>query len=306
MLKKHRAFQTTLMTQTQLIPDVITKFWAVLKEQGLNEVTFSAFRSIIKNHYKTRGRKYPFRDSSHYNDPYKVIVSEIMLQQTQADRVVEKYLAFIKQFPDFKSLANASTENVLKAWIGLGYNRRALALKEIAETVITRYQGKLPASIEKLEEFPSIGSNTAASIATFAFNMAVPFIETNVRAVYLLFFFHGKENVKDTEILDIVKKTLDRENPREWYYALMDYGVLLKKTGRDPTKKSTDRPKQKPFKGSTRQFRGNILKALIQGPKMIDDLASELCIDKNVVENVAARLVAEGFLVKEGSKYKIK
>lgn len=294
------------MPQTQLIPDEVTNFRALLKDQGLTKNIFKIFQDIIKKNYETRGRKYPFREPAHYNDPYKVVVSEIMLQQTQADRVVEKYLAFIDHFPDFATLARATTEDVLKAWIGLGYNRRALAMKKIAETVIEKFDGMLPETIGELEGFPSVGPNTAASIATFAFNIAVPFIETNIRTVYKFFFFHDKESASDAEILDIVEKTIDRSNPREWYYALMDYGVMLKKTGRDSAKKNSVKTKQNPFKGSNRQVRGNILKILLQAPKTIDDLANKLGIDKEFIEKLMVQLETEGFLVKDGSEYKIK
>jgi A/G-specific adenine glycosylase len=304
--KKKHPLKTTPMPQTQLIPDEVTRFQALLKDQGCSENVLAEFQAIVKNHYKVRGRKYPFREPVHYSDPYKVVVSEIMLQQTQADRVVEKYLAFIERFPDFSTLAIATTEDVLKSWIGLGYNRRALALKKIAEIVIEQYQGKVPESIEELEEFPSVGPNTAASIATFAYNIPVPFIETNVRAVYTFFFFHDKESTNDAAILDLVKRSIDNSNPREWYYALMDYGVLLKKTGRDPARKHVAKAKQKAFKGSNRQVRGNILKILLQAPSSIDDLESALGIDKSSIESLVNQLETEGFLVKEGNVFKIK
>ncbi|MFX1337395.1 MAG: hypothetical protein ACFFDK_02155 [Promethearchaeota archaeon] len=152
-----------------------------------------------------------------------------MLQQTQTRRVSEKFLNFVRKFPNFKALSESSLEEVLKAWQGLGYNRRAIALKKIAETVITEYEGILPDSIEILKSFPQIGHNTASSIAAFAFNKPSIFIETNIRRVYIYFFFPQKQKVDDKNILPIVKKTIDNENPREWYYALMDYGVMLKK-----------------------------------------------------------------------------
>ncbi|HME54520.1 MAG TPA: A/G-specific adenine glycosylase [Candidatus Lokiarchaeia archaeon] len=294
------------MPQTQLIPNEVSTFRVLLDEQGCSNNVLAEFQAIIKNHYKVRGRKYPFREPAHYSDPYKVVVSEIMLQQTQADRVVEKYLAFIHQFPDFATLARAATEDVLKAWIGLGYNRRALALKKIAETVIEQYGGKVPETIEALETFPSVGPNTAASIATFAFNVAVPFIETNIRAVYTFFFFQDQELPSDAVLLDIVEKTIDGSNPREWYYALMDYGVMLKKEGRDPTKKHQARPKQASFKGSTRQMRGNILKLLLDSPRNAEELAGDLGIEVVIVKRIAKQLETEGFLIEDGAMYKIK
>ncbi len=187
-----------------------------------------------------------------------------MLQQTQTSRVSEKFLDFIKMFPDFQTLANAPLDSVLGAWQGLGYNRRAIALKKIAQIIITDYQGELPDSKEILESFPQIGKATASSIISFAFNKPTIFIETNIRRVYIYFFFFNENNVDDKEILQIMEKTIDRDNPRKWYYALMDYGVMLKKKHPDLHKKSAHYQKQAPFKGSNREIRGKILDLLIK------------------------------------------
>jgi A/G-specific adenine glycosylase len=294
------------MPQQQLFPDEVERFKARYKAGGLSPDVVEAFQGIIKQHFATRGRKFPFREPAHYGDPYKVLVSEVMLQQTQADRVADKYLTFVKAFPDFKTLASASNEAVLKAWVGLGYNRRALALKQIAEAVVSKHGGKLPSSVDELDEFPSIGPNTAASIATFAFNAAVPFIETNVRAVYTHFFFSGDPSIKDEAILDLVARTLDKSNPREWYYALMDYGVFLKKAGKDPSRQKTDKPKTAAFKGSDRQVRGKILKSLLASPKGIEAIAADIGEEGNRVSRLVIQLEMEGFLVKANSTFSIK
>ncbi len=294
------------MPQQQLFPDEVARFRALYETKGLEADVIAAFQAIIKHHYATRGRKFPFREPAHYGDPYKVLVSEVMLQQTQADRVVDKYLAFVRAFPDFKALAGASNEAVLKAWVGLGYNRRALALKQIAEAVVSKHGGKLPSSVDALDEFPSIGPNTAASIATFAFNAVVPFIETNVRAVYTYFFFSGNPSVKEEAILDVVAQTLDNSNPREWYYALMDYGVLLKKAGKDPSRLKGDKLKAATFKGSDRQVRGKILKSLLASPKRIEAIAADVCDGKDRVSRLLVQLEKEGFLERVGSIFSVK
>jgi A/G-specific adenine glycosylase len=186
-----------------------------------------------------------------------------MLQQTQASRVAEKFLDFIKKFPDFQALANAPLDSILRSWQGLGYNRRAIALKKIAQIIINDYQGELPDSKEILESFPQIGKATASSIISFAFNKPTIFIETNIRRVYIYFFFFNDNKVDDKEILQIIEKTIDRDNSRKWYYALMDYGVMLKKKHPDLHKKSAHYQKQAPFKGSNRELRGKILDFLI-------------------------------------------
>ncbi|MHA2037291.1 MAG: A/G-specific adenine glycosylase [Promethearchaeota archaeon] len=241
---------------------LISEFYKFYNKNGLSKEVISQFRSFIYGYYKQHGRDFPFRQKI---TPYNVLVSEIMLQQTQTGRVSEKFLNFIEQFPNFLALSQAPLEDVLKAWQGLGYNRRAIALKKISNIVVSDYNGNLPNSIEILKSFPQIGHNTASSIATFAFNTPNVFIETNIRRVYIYFFFHSKDKITDKELFPIVEDTLDKTNPREWYYALMDYGVMLKKSHPDLNKRSAHYRKQAPFKGSNREIRGNLLKILISG-----------------------------------------
>ena len=146
------------------------------------------FKKIILDYYKKHGRHdLPWRKT---HDPYKILVSEIMLQQTQVGRVMAKYKEFIREFPDFKKLAQAPTAKVLKAWSGLGYNRRALYLKRTAERVTNEFQGKLPKDQSMLVDLPGIGPNTAGAICAYSFNMPVVFIETNIRRVFIHFFFN--------------------------------------------------------------------------------------------------------------------
>ncbi|MFX1379254.1 MAG: A/G-specific adenine glycosylase [Promethearchaeota archaeon] len=273
----------------------ISDFHRLYSKKGLNSEIIELFKKIIYDYYKNHKRKFPFRENI---NPYNVLISEIMLQQTQTGRVSEKYLNFTKKFPNFSSLSAASIEEVLKEWKGLGYNRRAIALKTIADTVVREFKGKLPESIDLLKSFPQIGHNTASSIITFAFNKPTVFIETNIRRVYIYFFFHNKRKINDKEILSIVKKTVDNANPREWYYALMDYGVMLKKIHPELNKKSTQYRKQAPFKGSTRQIRGKILDLLIkQGTVNIKKIHREFNIkEPKRIKNTLNQLEKEGFI----------
>jgi A/G-specific adenine glycosylase len=220
-----------------------------------------------------------------------------MLQQTQTGRVSEKFLNFVRKFPDYKTLSESPLEDVLKAWQGLGYNRRAIALKNIAETIINDYEGILPDSIETLKSFPQIGHNTASSIVAFAFNKPSIFIETNIRRVYIYFFFPWKEKVDDREILPIVKKTIDKVNPREWYYALMDYGVMLKKKYPDLNKRSRTYRKQSQFKGSDREIRGKVLKLILNHENYSKSkLAQKLKTNPNKLKKILHQLQKEGFI----------
>ncbi len=262
------------------------------------------FQEIIYTFYEGHGRNFPFRKNI---SPYNVLVSEIMLQQTQTSRVSEKFLKFIKEFPDFKSLSKAPLEEILKEWQGLGYNRRAIALKRIAEIIINTYDGKLPESIEILKSFPQIGHNTASSIVTFAFNKPTIFIETNIRRVFIYFFFHDKNDVNDKDISPLVEKTIDKKNPREWYYALMDYGNMLKKKFPELNKKSIHYRKQSSFKGSNRQIRGEFLKILIKKKVLSESEIRKQFknINYQKMKQILNQLEKEGFIRKEENAFKI-
>jgi A/G-specific adenine glycosylase len=258
------------------------------------------FRGIVYDYYQHFGRDLPWRST---NDPYEILVSEIMLQQTQVSRVVEKYVEFIKTFPDITSLAEATLRDVLTVWQGLGYNRRALSLKRIAEIVNATYDGNVPSDVYLLIQLPGIGNATANAVCAFAFNQPVVFIETNVRTVYIYHFFSSKDIVRDSEIQPLVEKTLDYDNPRRWYNALMDYGVALKKYWPNPGRKSAHHKEQPPFEGSARQVRGAILRALVTNPRQtFNELIETVRFDPNVVKKNIQSLEKEG-LVENKGKY---
>ena len=218
------------------------------------------FRAIIYDYYATNKRSFDWRQNP---TPYNVVVSEVMLQQTQTDRVAPKFKAFIDRFPTFQSLATSSFHDVLAHWKGLGYNRRALGLQAIAQRITDHYDGQLPNDVAALETFPNIGPATARSMTAFAFNAPTVFIETNIRTVFIYFFKSTAKAVSDKELMPIIEQSLDKDNPREWYYALMDYGVMLKKSVGNVSQRSAHYKKQSPFIGSDRQLRGHILQVLL-------------------------------------------
>jgi len=256
------------------------------------------FRRIVYDYYQQFGRDLPWRNT---NDPYKILVSEIMLQQTQVSRVVEKYVEFIKTFPDSISLAKATLRDVLTVWQGLGYNRRALSLKRIAEIVNTEYSGNIPSDVSLLMRLPGIGNATANAVCAFAFNQPVVLIETNVRTVYIYHFFSAKDIVRDSEIKPLIEITLDYNNPRRWYNALMDYGVALKKYWSNPGRKSAHHKEQPSFEGSARQVRGAILRALIAKPRQTySELIKVIHFDPEVVRKNIQSLEKEGLVVDKG------
>jgi A/G-specific adenine glycosylase len=253
-----------------------------------------AFRDIIYQYYESYGRVLPWRLT---RDPYHVFVSEVMLQQTQVERVLGKYEPFIGLFPDFAALSACSLDSLLRIWQGLGYNRRALSLRKAALDIVERFHGSLPSSIDLLSTLPGIGPATAASIAAFAFNSPVPFIETNIRTVFIHFFFPERERVSDREILHLVEETLDRSDPRNWYYALMDYGTMLKKEGKKTHRKSASYRKQTPFQGSDRQVRGAILRLLVGAKALCEaELVEHLGTSEEKVRANLLELAREGFV----------
>jgi A/G-specific adenine glycosylase len=260
--------------------------------------SLAAFRAEVLAYYGEHGRTLPWRET---HDPYAVLVSEVMLQQTQVSRVEPKYAEFLAAFPHFDALAAAPLTAVLEAWSGLGYNRRAVNLKRIAETVVVEHQGALPHDPVVLATLPGIGKATAAAIVTYAFGAIAPFIETNVRAVFLHHFFADTDDVPDRELLPLVEATWDRECPREWGYALMDYGTHLKRTLPNPSRRSRHHTRQSRFEGSDRQARGALLRALVRAGIVSGDLlAEEAGIDTSRAEGLLADLEREGFIAREG------
>lgn len=233
---------------------------------------------------------------------YNVVVSELMLQQTQVERVVPKFNEFISLFPDFPALAKAPLSEVIIAWQGLGYNRRAKYLHELAKAVVAR--GDLPDTLEELVKLPGIGKNTAGAILAYAFDKPVVYIETNIRTVYLHHYFADRFDVDDKELLPIVERTLDHDEPRSWYSALMDYGTYLKKQGLGRNDASRHYKKQSSFKGSVRQMRGAILRALASGP-LADAVLKETVAADERFDLALEQLVRESLVTIKGNTVRL-
>lgn len=276
----------------------------VKSPDGLPPAAFRDFRRGVLAWYRGHGRHdMPWR---HTTDPYAILVSEVMLQQTQVARVTTKYPLFLAEFPDFTALVRAPLPAVLAAWQGMGYNRRAIALKKTATLVMEEYGGLLPDDPAVLATFPGIGQATASSIAAFTFNRPVVFIETNIRRVCLHWFFHGRETVPDREILPVAEAILDRKQPRRWYWALMDLGSAMKTALPNPNRRSAHYVRQAPFAGSDRRLRGMVLRLLLEEPGMDEeDLVGHLGTDRVRALAILAALESEGFIVQGSSGYLI-
>jgi A/G-specific adenine glycosylase len=272
-------------------------------EEGpvLDEKRIGAFRALVLGFYSERGRAFPWRETA---DPWAILVSEVMLQQTQTERVLPKYLAWLEAYPTPRSLAEAPLEEVLGLWCGLGYNRRALGLVKAASRIASL--DSFPDEEESLLELPGVGPYTARAVLAFAFRRPVVLIETNIRSVFLHRFFEGEEKVPDSRIAPLVEATLDRGDPRGWYYALMDYGVRIKKEFGNPNKRSAHYAKQSPFADSNRRIRGEILKQMkSRGGIGAEELARALPFSGERVAKALDELKAEGFVAESSGVYRL-
>jgi len=257
------------------------------------------FRDRIYSEYRKGSRTFPWRSTE---DPYRILISEVMLQQTQAgSRTVEKYHVFLEYFPNIVCLAKASLKDVLTIWQGLGYNRRAKALRDTARILVKEYGGVIPNDAEALIKLPGIGPYTASAICAFAFNQPTVFIETNIRSVYIhFFFFRRRREIDDREIMPLIEETLDRKNPRRWYAALMDYGATLKRHAGNPNRRSKHYSRQSVFEGSDRQIRGLILRELSRGALTFRAISQKTAFESTRVHKQLSALSREGLIFKKG------
>ena len=266
----------------------------------MSQTAIDNFQKTVWDYFATSKRDLPWRiprpDGSF--DAYHVVVSELMLQQTQVARVMPKYEAFIKAFPEITNLAKAPLSDVLKLWSGLGYNRRAKYLWQTAKLLEKKPQ---PWSYETLRDCPGIGPNTAGAIIVYAYNYPRLFIETNVRSVFIHHFFKDTNGVDDKAILPLLDQALNGQDPRTFYWALMDYGTHLKSTYGNTARRSKHYTTQTAFAGSTRQLRGRIIKLLTERQYQQTELSEQLADPRT--QTVLAALQREGLISKRGKSY---
>lgn len=267
----------------------------------MTEAERAGFIETVWDYYAHHGRhdlpwRIPEADGSF--NPYKIVVSELMLQQTQVARVIPKYAAFLTRFPSAQALAEAELGDVLRAWQGLGYNRRAKFLWQAAQRVVE--QGGFPHTVSDLMRLPGVGANTAGAIAAYAFNQPAVFVETNIRSVYMYHFTRDDHIVSDDFIRDAVARTLDSEHPREFYWALMDYGTYLKTKVRN-NQQSKHYVKQSTFHGSKRQVRGQVLRLLSAQAYTSKQLAAAISDERLLL--VLTELKQEGLIMQKKRTY---
>ena len=227
--------------------------------------SLASFRALVLQKGRELYRDLPWRRT---RDPYKIWLSEVMLQQTQVSRVDGRWQHWLERFPTIDALASAQTSDVLDEWQGMGYNRRALALLNAARLVADG-GGSMPVELDDLVALPGIGPATAAGIRAFAYNLPGVYLETNVRTVLLHELYPDAVQVPDRELVPLVEVTCPQDasdpsdDPRTWYYALLDYGAHLKRTVPNPSQRSRSHVRQSRFEGSHRQKRAMAVRALL-------------------------------------------
>ena len=266
-----------------------------------SQKSIEEFQKRIMSWWKNNTRDLPWRKNP---TPYKVLVSEVMLQQTQVSRVVPKYLEFLNEFPTLEDLASANTKQLLNVWSGLGYNRRALWLKEAAGEIIN--QGSFPDEVSELRKLKGIGPYTSRSILIFAFNEDLAAVDTNIRRIFIALGF-AKEDSSEKELQEIADTLLLKGRSSDWHNALMDYGssvLTSSSTGIEPTSK------QSQYSGSTRKIRGHIVQILTQYDSLsLKEIESQLESEKlesGKLDDILNQLVQDQLVEeKEAGQYQI-
>lgn len=272
-------------------------------------MTVSELQQLVDRYFTSHMRDLPWRRFSDGKlDAYHVLVSEFMLQQTQAARVIPKYEQFLTKFPTVKSLAKAPLSEVLKSWSGLGYNRRAKYLWQAAQMVVGAFEGDVPESVDGLMQLPGVGPNTAGAIYVYSFNKSAVFIETNVRTVFLHHLFADRSDVPDSEIAPLLEQALKlpavARDPRRWYWALMDYGVYIKSEYGNASRRSKHHVVQSKFAGSRRQARGVVLRELTKGPSSRAVL-QEAADGYHGFDSVLEDLLREGLIEQDNHQFRL-
>jgi A/G-specific adenine glycosylase len=281
--------------------DALSYLWSPFDQDASS---LSLFRSSILDFYAHHGRQFAWRETS---DPYRILLSEVMLQQTQTSRVEPKYELFLSLWPDFSSLAKAPLDELLFHWKGLGYNRRALNLRKSA-ALTEQWGWTIPPDEMAIASLPGVGKATTAALLAFSYQKRSLYLETNIRRVLLTCFFSEEEQVKDKELEKLLALLVaDIEDVKSWYYALMDYGVLLKALLPNANTRSAHYTKQSVFENSNRQIRGQLIHLLADtGAKDSQQIVSILSrFEQERILSCLADLQKEGFVQEKEGVYRI-
>lgn len=270
-----------------------------------------SFKQTVWEQGRAHYRDLPWRDTF---DPYAILLSEVMLQQTQVARVLGRWEEWLDVFPTIEALAQAPLPPVLELWQGMGYNRRALNLKRCAEEVVAKHGGEIPKDRKALLALPGIGPSTSAGVRIFAFQEPDMYLETNVRTVFIHELFSEQDEVPDKELKALVEETCPQdERVRDWYYALLDYGAHLKKTVPNPSRRSAQYKRQSKFEGSHRQKRAYLLRRIVDGECSLEGLVADIgkaeesagrkAPSEIEVRDILRELEREGFVLEQGGAW---
>lgn len=257
------------------------------------------FQKKVFSFYKKNGRMLPWRKTT---DPYKILLSELMLQQTQVNRVILYYEKWITQWPTIRALASASRVEVLQAWMGLGYNTRAMNLHKAARKIVTQFDSDVLEAMKQYKEIPGVGRYTSQAVQIFSTNADLVTVDTNIRRIFIK-EFHLPETVSDKELWRLAEQCLPKGRSREWHNALMDYGALhltAQKTGIKP------KTQQSRFEGSDRQLRARIIRILLQNDESLMDISRILNVESSWLQRILEKLISEEIISKKNNRYYLK
>jgi A/G-specific adenine glycosylase len=258
-------------------------------------------RAKVLSWYAANGRDLPWRRTT---DPYAVLVSEIMLQQTQVSRVLPKYEAFLARFPSLEALAAAPLTDALAIWQGLGYNSRAVRLRRCAQATVATADGKtarLPDGVEGLQRLPGIGPYTARAVLIFAHNADLAAVDANVRRV-LTHELRLPQDMRLSDLQAVADAALPPGRSRDWHNALMDYGAAVltsRVTGIAPLTRQTR------FQGSHRMYRARVVRLLLEGDRTLAELAGLLDLAPAELAAIATELERDGLAARDGDRLRV-
>jgi len=265
----------------------------------ITDEEITQFQSNVLSFYKTHRRDLPWRKTT---DPYKILISELMLQQTQVSRVIKYYEKWIKRWPTIDSLVHASRRDVLKAWMGLGYNTRGINLHRAAQKIVNDYDGDMLEAMKNHEEIPGVGKYTSRAVQIFATNVNLVTVDTNIRRIFI-HEFHLFEDVSDRELWLLAERCLPKGLSRVWHNALMDYGALFLTAQKTRVKSKT---KQSRFEGSDRQIRAQILRQLLERSLSLSDLQKILEVEQNRLQQILGKMVQGNLIAAKNKRFQVK
>ena len=267
----------------------------------LSKRAIRVFQNRIFSWWARNKRDLPWR---HTHDPYTILVSEVMLQQTQVSRVIAKYEEFLYFFPDVYTLSHATAAKVLRVWRGMGYNRRALYLRKAAKMVVEKWKGEFSESERQLSTLPGVGTYTARALLVFAFKKQIWAVDTNIRKIITHFFFKGKPQ-KESVIDDVAQQLVPENKSWEWHQALMDYAALRLRDVKRPFAQGKFSKKLRrsiPFRETNRFYRGRIVDRLRGGQvgekKLLKELVGTYHKSEDLFQTILVGLERDGLIAR--------